>query len=220
MDDGKVPAHVSWREASAPPGQGELLMPHRSSRHPPRRRGTCRPGLAFIRPGAALALVLAGCENSPAVRPDPPAVTGCDGQAYILPDDSPYVLPYAVGAVFETGLTNCSSSYHGPGKPDQYAFDFRMPEGTPFIATRAGKVVIVVEDAPSEGGGVGNYVVVDHLDGTHGLYYHSPQDGIAVEVGEDVEQGTVLGVTGRSGLAGYPHLHFTVVEGDPSFPYH
>ena len=44
-------------------------------------------------------------------------------------------------------------------------------------------------------------------------------DGIAVEVGDDVQHGTVLGVTGRSGLAGYPHLHFIVVQGNPSYPY-
>lgn len=146
-------------------------------------------------------------------------VTGCDGQTYPAIATSPYVLPFAVGQSFETGLTNCSSSFHGAGQPDQYAFDFDMPVGTPFVAARAGTVFRVVENAPSNGGGAGNYVVIDHGDGTYGLYYHSPQNGISVSVGDEVQQGDVLGETGRSGLAGYPHLHFIVVQGSPDYPY-
>ena len=147
-------------------------------------------------------------------------VNGCEDQPYHDPATSLYILPFAVGETFETGLTNCSSSYHGAGNPDQYAYDFDMPEGTPFIAARGGTVEAVVEDAPSRGdSGPGNYLRIDHHDGTFGLYYHSPEDGIDVEVGDEVEQGDVLGVTGRSGLAGYPHLHFIVVKGSPEYPY-
>lgn len=147
-------------------------------------------------------------------------VKGCDGQTYPNPATSPYILPFVAGETFETGLTNCSSSFHGAGNPDQYAYDFDVPEGTPFIAARGGTVHTVVEDAPSHGdSGPGNYLRIDHHDGTFGLYYHSPQDGIDVEVGDEVQQGDVLGVVGRSGLAGYPHLHFIVVKGSPEFPY-
>jgi murein DD-endopeptidase MepM/ murein hydrolase activator NlpD len=145
--------------------------------------------------------------------------SGCEGEPYPALSETSYVLPLAPGTTFNTGLTNCSSSFHGTGQPDQYAFDFDVPVGTPFIATRAGTVFRVVEDAPSDGGGAGNYVVVDHGDETFGLYYHSPMDGIAVSVGEQVSQGDVLGQTGRSGLAGYPHLHFIVVKGTPDYPY-
>ena len=167
---------------------------------------------------AVFLLLLVGCNGASEAQSGEP-VAGCDGQIYIDPAESPYVLPFAVGETFTTGLTNCSSSYHGAGKPDQYAFDFDTPMGTPFTAARAGTVFKVVEDAPSSGGGVGNYVIIDHHDDTYGLYYHSPENGIDVAVGDEVEQGDVLGVTGRSGLAGYPHLHFIVVKGDPEFPY-
>ena len=47
----------------------------------------------------------------------------------------------------------------------------------------------------------------------------SPDDGIYVELEQDVKQGEVLGITGKSGLAGYPHLHFIVVKYPPEFPY-
>ena len=146
---------------------------------------------------------------------------GCKYETYPDPATSPYILPFAVGESFKTGLANCSSSFHGAGRPDEYAFDFDMPTGTPFIAARAGTVFRVVEDQPSNGGGdgAGNYVVIDHGDNTFALYLHSPQDGIDVAVGDSVEQGDVLGITGRSGLAGYPHLHFIVVSDSPNYPY-
>ena len=178
-------------------------------------------------------LFLLGCSKSPDSTPvetNQEPVLGCDGQTYIMPSESPYVLPFPVGQTFQTGLTNCSSSFHGPGQPDQYAFDFNMPTGTPFVAARGGIVFEVVENASGKNNLakftnsdnysiVGNYVTIDHGDSTFGLYLHSPDDGIAVTVGDPVQQGDVLGVTGRSGLAGYPHLHFIVVKYPPEFPY-
>lgn len=145
--------------------------------------------------------------------------SGCDGDPYAELESSLYILPFMAGETFSTGLTNCSSSYHAPGGPDQYAFDFDMPIGTPFIAARAGTVYEMVDEEPSKGGGVGNYLIIDHGDGTYGLYYHSPENGFDVAIGDQVAQGDVLGETGRSGLAGYPHLHFIVVKGSPEFPY-
>jgi len=167
---------------------------------------------------ALIILLLVGCGGLSEAASDEP-VAGCDGQIYVDPAESPYVLPFAVGETFTTVLTNCSSSYHRAGEPEQYAFDFDMPIGTPFTAVRAGTVYEVVEDAPSSGGGEGNYVIIDHHDGTYAVYGHSPKNGIDVDVGDEVEQGDVLGVTGRSGLAEYPHLHFIVVQGDPTYPY-
>lgn len=144
---------------------------------------------------------------------------GCDGQVYGHPDSSEYILPFPEGTTIRMGLSNCSLSFHGSGQPDQYAYDFDFPEGTPFIASRGGKVVKVVEDQSSDGGGAGNYLVIDHGDSSYGLYYHSPFNGVSVEVDEVVEQGQELGFVGRSGLAGYPHLHFIVVSEQYNYPY-
>jgi murein DD-endopeptidase MepM/ murein hydrolase activator NlpD len=143
---------------------------------------------------------------------------GCVGASYPEIATSPYVIPFAVGMTVATGLGNCSSSFHASGA-DQFATDFNLPAGTPFVAARGGIVSGVVEDQPSGGGGAGNRLSVDHGDGTSGLYLHSPRDGILVEVGDRVEQGDTLGLVGQSGLAGYPHLHFIVVEGSTAYPY-
>lgn len=146
-------------------------------------------------------------------------IEGCDGQFYIHPKASPYVLPWDTGLEYKTGLVNCSESFHAEGNPDQYAYDFQMPIGTVFTAARGGVVFEIVEDQPSEGGGPGNHVVIDHGDGTYSYYLHSPQNGIGVEVGQTVSRGDILGITGQSGQAGYPHLHFIVVRNDPAWPY-
>ncbi len=168
--------------------------------------------------GGIVLLLAAGCGGAAMLGPGP-EVTTCEDATWPDPAQSPYVLPFPAGESYRTGLTNCSKSFHSSGNPDQFAFDFDMPLGTPFIAARAGRVYRVIKQAPSDGGGAGNYVVIDHHDGTYGLYYHSPKNGISVSPGDDVKQGDVLGVTGRSGLAGYPHLHFIVVVGDPTYPY-
>ena len=170
-------------------------------------------------PSIALTLLILSCGADGRATGPSGLVVGCDGQSYPSLETTPYVIPLAKRSTFSMGLTNCSSSFHGSGEPDQYAFDFDVSVGTPFMAARAGTVFRVVEDAPSNGGGAGNYVVIDHGDGTYGLYYHSPMNGISVEEGMQVAQGDVLGETGRSGLAGYPHLHFTVVKDSPDWPY-
>ena len=144
---------------------------------------------------------------------------GCDGKVYPDPKNSPYVIPFPPETSFNTGLTNCSSSYHAQQFPDRYAFDFDVEEGTNFYAAREGTVVYVRENQSSLGGGSGNWVVVDHKDDTFGVYLHSPKNGISVEEGDTVTKGQLLGITGRSGLAGYPHLHFIVVQNDYQWPY-
>ncbi len=146
---------------------------------------------------------------------------GCDGKEYPNPKTSKYILPFPEGTVVKTGLTNCSSSYHGAGYPDRYAFDFNKPVGTKYYACRGGKVVLVIDDQPSDGGGekYGNWVIIDHGDKTYGIYLHSPRYGISVAEGDTVKQGDLLGKVGKSGLAGYPHLHFIVVQNGYEWPY-
>ncbi len=146
---------------------------------------------------------------------------GCTGEAYPDTAETPYVLPFAVGETHPMGLTNCTTSFHGEGTPDQYAYDFDMPLNHPFTAARAGPVIKVYEDddVEDEGEGPGNHLIIDHHDGTFGMYFHSPHDGIFVEEGDEVEPGDELGLIGKSGLAGYPHLHFIVVRDSTDYPY-
>jgi murein DD-endopeptidase MepM/ murein hydrolase activator NlpD len=55
----------------------------------------------------------------------------------------------------------------------------------------------------------GNMVILDHGQGVFSLYSHLSQ--INTKVGDLLEQGKVLGLTGTSGMAGGDHLHFSMI---------
>lgn len=63
---------------------------------------------------------------------------------------------------------------------------------------------------------VANAVVIEHEDGLRSRYWHLKNGSVAVEVGQVVLCGDVLGRIGSSGISSMPHLHFGVErDGDP-----
>jgi murein DD-endopeptidase MepM/ murein hydrolase activator NlpD len=57
-------------------------------------------------------------------------------------------------------------------------------------------------------GGYGNYIVIDHDNGTQTLYSH--QSSNIVYVGQYVQKGEVIGYMGSTGRSTGNHLHFEV----------
>jgi len=132
---------------------------------------------------------------------------------------SRYVLPYPVGKTFTVNLSHCSGSYHSENLPDQFAIDFAMKIGTLVTASRAGQVVLVKESG-LDGQLDNNLVVIRHSDGSYAQYMHFKHEGALVTVGQFINQGDELGLSGNTGLAGYPHLHFVATrKGSFEFPY-
>lgn len=102
-------------------------------------------------------------------------------------------------------------------KATLHAVDIDMPEGVSIVAARAGIVEMVEarhgrtpEEAPVTY--EGNFVRVRHADGTAATYAHLKYGGVAVALGEAVELGQLLGYSGATGDAEYPHLHFVVTR--------
>jgi murein DD-endopeptidase MepM/ murein hydrolase activator NlpD len=119
---------------------------------------------------------------------------------------SPYVLPYPTGQSYSVHQGNCSLGGHHSGY--RYSYDFLMPIGAPVTAARAGVVAETLE-GHADGDAVENWVKVRHADGTIAAYSHL--QSVAVAVGEGVEVGEVLGLSGNTGqTGGVPHLHFQV----------
>lgn len=95
-----------------------------------------------------------------------------------------------------------------------YGEDFGIPTGTPVFSCGDGTVVMA-ESRISTGWSV----VVEHFPGVYSLYYHL--DSLSCSVGKKVKTGDKLGLSGATGLATGPHLHWEVrVNGeavDPDF---
>ena len=128
-------------------------------------------------------------------------------------DEHVYRLPYAEGASYRV-LQGFGSRFSHRGI-EQYAVDFKMPVGTPVHAARGGVVARVVESNDKgcweDGcGRFANFIVIMHSDGTTGEYYHLQKDGALVAVGDRVEAGQHIGLSGNTGHTTMPHLHFAV----------
>lgn len=70
----------------------------------------------------------------------------------------------------------------------------------------------------------GNYVVVDIGNGRFAYYAHFQPGSLAVDVGDHVRRGQLLGLVGNSGNSDFPHLHFHVMDspsplGSDGLPY-
>lgn len=91
--------------------------------------------------------------------------------------------------------------------------DLQAVKGTRVHVTADGVVVRAGWDA-----GYGKLVVVDHGNGFQTYYAHLSQP--LVVPGEEVRQGEVIGLSGATGRATAPHLHYEVrVKGVPVNPY-
>jgi len=127
---------------------------------------------------------------------------------------SAYVLPYEVGTWHRMVHGNCTAggTSHQTGGTRQYAYDFQMPIGTLIVAARAGRVSAVEQfniDS-TRTPGEENFVMITHDDGTHGRYFHLTQYGSMVALGQLVEQGQAIALSGDTGESSEPHLHFVV----------
>lgn len=57
-------------------------------------------------------------------------------------------------------------------------------------------------------GAFGNLVVIAHANGTQTFYAHLSK--ISVSIGQEVNQGSIIGNVGSTGRSTGPHLHFEV----------
>ena len=87
------------------------------------------------------------------------------------------------------------------GKPHT-GIDYGCPQWTPILASAEGTVMAAGWDLT----GYGFRVILRHSDGRATLYGHL--DSISVSMGQHVAQGEEIGLSGSTGKATGPHLHF------------
>jgi len=89
--------------------------------------------------------------------------------------------------------------------------DFGLPVGTPVLACMDGTVSFC--DAVPDADGIG--IIISH-DGFRSLYWHLSQ--IRAKVGQEVKKAECIGLSGDTGYATGPHLHFGLLNWPDALP--
>jgi len=109
---------------------------------------------------------------------------------FIYPVDGIISSPFGLRASSPNGF------HHG--------IDIAVVENTPVHASKSG-IVIKAEFNPM----IGNVIEINHLDGTQTMYAHNNK--LLVKVEDEVEQGTVIALSGNTGLLSKgAHVHFEI----------
>src|SRR5262249_15465391 len=109
--------------------------------------------------------------------------------------------------------TGGNLTYEGHRGTDFAVNSFRdMDAGVPVLAPANGQV-LSVEDGQydrqiSLPPVLWNYVVIAYADGTFTVCGHLRKNSVAVQPGEYVREGQIIGMVGSSGSTWLPHLHF------------
>ncbi len=100
--------------------------------------------------------------------------------------------------------------------------------GEEILAVGEGRVVIAVDKYDDQIPGQlppgipleeadGNFVVIDLGGGNFAFYAHMIKGSVAVEAGDFVTRGQVIGLVGNTGNTTAPHLHFHMMSGPSTF---
>ena len=107
-----------------------------------------------------------------------------------------------------TGITSGFGYRPNPFDPDDpdlqphHGIDIAVPIGTEVISVKNGRIAEVGENDI-----FGYFIEIDHGNGISSFYAHLnelPQ----LQKGQEVSRGTVIGISGETGLSTGPHLHF------------
>jgi murein DD-endopeptidase MepM/ murein hydrolase activator NlpD len=102
----------------------------------------------------------------------------------------------SISDIFGTART-----FNGKVQSVHQGLDYGVPQGTPVMAVNRG-TVLLAQPLYFEG----NCVMIDHGQGLLTIFMHLSR--IDVKKGDEVERGKQLGLSGGTGQATGPHLHF------------
>ena len=122
-------------------------------------------------------------------------------------------------------IITISNNYSDENKGIDISSEGADPNTINIIAVKPGVVTYPTDDSQTQfedngtttdGDGYGNYVKIQHSDGSYTLYAHLAKDSITVRADDVVEQGQVIGKMGRSGNTAETKLHFEIRVGSDS----
>ena len=120
-----------------------------------------------------------------------------------------------IGAGWESVVTSEFGNRRDPftgERKGHTGMDLAVPTGTPIRAALPGTVTVSQYNSS-----YGYYVMIDHGNGLSTLYGHNSQ--LLAQVGQTVEAGDIIALSGSTGRSTGPHLHFEVrVNGERTDP--
>lgn len=122
---------------------------------------------------------------------------------FSLPEFVGYYLRPILGGRNSRATRNNPRGLHGNN-----GVDLAASCGSPVLASAPGQVIVAKVYERGTRFGYGNYIVINHPNGTQTLYAHLSR--LLVFAGQAVERGNALGLIGSSGNSTGCHVHFEI----------
>lgn len=147
--------------------------------------------------------------GSPAAREGEKPARPTASSARVLPATKPIAVPTRLSGQFRWPVTGNIVKRFGPGKSGERndGIKIAVPLDTPVLASADGVVAYVGSDIPALGG----LVILSHGDGWTTVYGHAGQ--LLVQRGQSVKRGQTIALSGNSGFADRPEVHFEMRQG-------
>lgn len=129
--------------------------------------------------------------------------------ARVLPSTAAVAEPTRLRSAFAWPVKGTIVHRFGPGASGEKneGIKIAVPLDTPILAAADGVVAYVGGDIPALGG----LVIIRHGDGWSTVYGHASQ--LLVQRGQAVRKGQMIALSGDSGFADRPELHFEMIQG-------
>ncbi|WP_051286376.1 M23 family metallopeptidase [Salinimicrobium terrae] len=130
---------------------------------------------------------------------------------------SPIAYPFPKNKRYKV-IQGYNGSFSHKSDYSRYAIDFNMKVGDTVCSADDGYVVGVIKDYKERGNtpawrDYANFITLFHPEsGLYIQYVHLMHNGSFVQVGDRVEKGQPIGLSGMTGYTSGPHLHFNVLK--------
>lgn len=152
--------------------------------------------------------ILTGGEPALAANARPAKPTA--SSARVLPATTPVAAPSTrIASPFAWPVRGTVVKRFGPGKSGERndGIKIAVPLDTPVLAAADGVIAYVGSDVPALGG----LIIVKHGNSMTTVYGHAGQ--LLVQRGQSVKKGQMIALSGNSGFAERPELHFEIRQG-------
>ncbi|HEX8301778.1 M23 family metallopeptidase [Sphingomonas sp.] len=147
--------------------------------------------------------------GTPAAREGEKPARPTPSSARVLPATKPVAMPARLTGQFRWPVTGNIVKRFGPGASGERndGIKIAVPLNTPVLASADGVVAYVGSDVPALGG----LVILSHGGGWTTVYGHARQ--LLVQRGQSVKRGQTIALSGNSGFADRPEVHFEMRQG-------